>query len=122
MSKFLTVIEENLPLTDIDTKTEAKRELQRLLLSKNINSTAKVFRDELSIVLPNGKVVELEIKSVALPKQEEQEDQVTPKVVKALASLKNDAEYDPRFVAAKQKMIGAAQKVADKFSTTVDKI
>ena len=110
MSKFLTVIEENLPLTDIDSKIEAKRELQRFLQGKDISVSAKVFRDEMSISLPNGKVVQLEIKGVILPKQEDQEDQV----IKGLASLnKKDTEYDPRFVQAKQKVVDAAQKVVD---------
>ena len=132
MSKFLTIVEENLPLTDIDVKTEAKRDLEKFFYSvidlmkqsgrkEEVNISAKTFRDEVVVTLPNGKVIELEIKSVRLPKQEEQED-VVDKLVSFKIDPERDLKLDPRVRDARERIVNATQRIATKFQTAAEKI
>jgi len=65
MSKFLEAVEDNIPEKDLDKITDAKRALQRFLLSKDINVKVKTFRDEIMIELEDGRMVKLEVQDIA---------------------------------------------------------
>ena len=45
MSKFLEIVEGNTPETDIDSITDAKRTLQRMLINLGVKVDAKIFED-----------------------------------------------------------------------------
>lgn len=65
MSKFLEAVEDNIPEKDLDKITDAKRALQRFLISKDINVKVKTFRDDVMIELEDGRVVKLEVKDIS---------------------------------------------------------
>tara|TARA_R100000951_G_C2554588_1_gene153564 strand:+ start:106 stop:495 length:390 start_codon:yes stop_codon:yes gene_type:complete len=64
MSKFLEAVENNIPEKDLDKITDAKRALQRFLLSKDINVKVKTFRDDIMIELEDGRMVKLEVQDI----------------------------------------------------------
>ena len=72
MSKFLELVEENNPVKDIDALTDAKRSLQRLLLKGKIEAHGKAFEDILRVRLDDGRVVELEVKDVQQPVEDQE--------------------------------------------------
>ena len=71
MNRFLELVEENNPEKDIDA-TDAKRSLQRLLMKSKIEAYGKAFEDILSIRLDDGRVVELEVKDVQHPVEDQE--------------------------------------------------
>ena len=73
MSKFLNLVENNLPPQDLDKNREVIQELQRLFDSKGIKATPKTFRDIITITLGN-KLIDLELKHVSEKIGEEDED------------------------------------------------
>jgi formate-dependent nitrite reductase cytochrome c552 subunit len=75
MSKFLNLVENNLPPQDLDKNREVIQELQRLFASKGITSTPKTFKDIITITI-GGKTVDLELKHVSERIGEEDEDVV----------------------------------------------
>tara|TARA_R110002020_G_scaffold339982_1_gene555020 strand:+ start:476 stop:898 length:423 start_codon:yes stop_codon:yes gene_type:complete len=72
MSKFLELVEENNPVKDIDALTDAKRSLQRLLMKSKIEAHGKAFEDILRVRLDDGRVVELEVKDVQQPVEDQE--------------------------------------------------
>ena len=72
MNKFLELVEENSPEQDIDALTDAKRSLQRLLMNRKIEAHGKAFEDILSVRLDDGRVVELEVKNVQHPVEDQE--------------------------------------------------
>ena len=72
MSKFLELVEENNPEKDIDALTDAKRSLQRLLLKSKIEAHGKAFEDIIRVRLDDGRVVELEVKDVQHPVEDQE--------------------------------------------------
>ena len=107
MSKFLEAVEDNIPERDLDKITDAKRALQRFLLSKDINVKVKTFRDDVMIELEDGRIVKLEVRDI-IDKVEDQE------VVSGPDKYDIDAEVNK--LAAKAKS-GAAGLVGKVFST-----
>ena len=72
MKKFLELVEENDPEKDIDALTDAKRSLQRLLMKSKIEAHGKAFEDILRVRLDDGRVVELEVKDVQHPVEDDE--------------------------------------------------
>jgi hypothetical protein len=95
MNKFLELVEENNPEQDIDALTDAKRSLQRLLLKSKIEAYGKAFEDILSVRLGDGRVVELEVKDVQHPVEDQEDD------VNADAAIQAAAAADPDSPAGK---------------------
>lgn len=125
MSKFLEGIETNMPEKDIDLLTSGKRALQRLLLSKNIKADAKVFVDELNVTLEDGTVVTLEVKNVARPiGQEEEEGDIekTAKTAAAVLSIPDQGLGKQLLSSTARKVQLAKRKLADRLVQAADKI
>ena len=121
MSKFLTIVEGNLPEQDIDKLTSAKRELQRLFNTKGIKCSAKTFKDIICINV-GGKVVELEIKNVRETASEDAEDRTSVDAVTAIANMPDQKPGRPlgnssrKLYKARDTIANAAVKVADRFN------
>lgn len=124
MSKFLEIVESNNPKVDIDAITEAKRSLQRLLMKLDIPVQAKIFQDILLITLPDMRVVELEVKGISSPKEEEAENPVEAeiKAITAIASLPDQglgkqlvSSTFRKLQMAKRNMATAAEKISQNF-------
>jgi len=122
MNRFLELVEESNPEKDIDALTDAKRSLQRLLIKSKIETHGKAFEDILSVRLDDGRVVELEVKDVQHP-VEDDEMKDTVKAVAAISNLPDQgvvAGMIPGSTArklkkAKSTMADAALKIAKKF-------
>jgi len=95
MNRFLELVEESNPEKDIDALTDAKRSLQRLLMKSKIEAYGRAFEDILSVRLDDGRVVELEVKDVQHP-VEDQEGELT-----ADAAIEDEAVRDPDSPAGK---------------------
>tara|TARA_R110002033_G_scaffold121519_4_gene164482 strand:- start:87 stop:443 length:357 start_codon:yes stop_codon:yes gene_type:complete len=95
MKKFLELVEENNPEKDIDAITDAKRSLQRLLMKSKIEAHGKAFEDILRVRLDDGRVVELEVKDVQHPVEDQEDD------VNADAAIQAAAAADPDSPAGK---------------------
>lgn len=130
MSKFLESIEQNMPSRDIDTLTAAKRDIQRLLSRKGVSISSRVFADVLTITLEDGRTVELEVKNVKQPSTSNVEDAedsaATINTITAIASMPDQgvgkmltSTTARKLQAAKRKMADAADKIADKFSKSI---
>lgn len=127
MSKFLQIIEEAIPKVDIDAITEAKRSLQRMLMKLNVSVQAKVFQDILLVTLPDMRVVELEVKGISSPKEEEAEDSAAEiKAITAIASIPDQgfgkqlvSKTARQLATAKRNMATAAEKISQKFLDAV---
>ena len=124
MSKFLEIVEGNTPETDIDTITDAKRTLQRMLINLGVKVDAKIFEDVLIIKLPDGRSVKLEIKNVTKPTEEEAEDPGTAvSAIEAIASLRDDKKNTSpakrKLMAAQNVIADTGLKLADKFKKSV---
>jgi hypothetical protein len=128
MSKFLEIVEGNTPDVDLDSLIDAKRTLQRMLIKLGVEVEAKVFKDILLVKLPDGRTVELEIKSVTKPSEEEAEDSST--VISAIGAIAGIPDQSlakqalsptaRKLGGAKRKMADAADKLADQFRKKVD--
>ena len=127
MSKFLQIIEEAIPAVDIDAITEAKRSLQRMLMNLKVPVQAKVFQDILLVTLPDMRVVELEVKGISDPKEEEAEDPAAEiKAITAIAGLPDQgfgkqlvSKTARQLATAKRNMATAAEKISKKFLDAV---
>lgn len=123
MSKFLELVESNIPDTDIDIKTDAKRSLVKNLSRLGVKVEAKVFKDVIAILLPDGRRVELEIKSVEKTSEEEAEDpSSTISAITAIAGLPDQgigkqltSPAARKLQMAKRTMASAAEIIAQKF-------
>ena len=128
MSKFLDIVEGNMPEGDIDATMKAKRDLQQFFASKGIQAIAKTFRDEITIHL-DGSIVTIAIKAVqkvddtAGSKEEEAEDPAkTIKAISAIASLPDQglgaqmmSSTSRKLQMAKRNMAAAAEKISKDF-------
>jgi|TARA_R100000479_G_C6304378_1_gene171533 hypothetical protein len=90
MSKFLNLVEDHRPEKDIDELTSAKRSLQRLLLKSKIEAHGIAFQDIIRVRLDDGRVVELEVKDVQRPEDNEMLDK----------EFENKAKSDQRYAKA----------------------
>ena len=90
MNKFLELVEENNPEQDIDALTDAKRSLQRLLLKSKIEAYGKAFEDILSVRLDDGRVVQLEVKDVQHPVEDQEDDASADAAIQAAAAADPD--------------------------------
>jgi len=113
MSKFLEAVENNIPEKDLDKITDAKRALQRFLLSKDINVKVKTFRDDVMIELEDGRIVKLEVRDIT----DNVEDQ---EVVSGSDFQTYDVDAEVANLAAKAKS-GAAGLAGKVFRTGAQK-
>ena len=128
MSKFLEIVEGNTPDVDLDSLINAKRSLQRMLIKLGVEVEAKIFKDILLIKLPDGRTVELEVKSVKKAAEEEAEDQSSiTSAIGAIAGIPDQSLAKQalsttarKLGGAKRKMADAADKLADQFRKKVD--
>jgi hypothetical protein len=128
MSKFLNIVEDNTPESDIDIKTAAKRHLQRMLMDCDIKVKAPTFKDILYVELTDGRVVELEVKKV-VNKSSEEEAEDPGNAISAMTAIANipDQGFGKQLTSssarkmqmAKRKMADAALKFADDFNKKV---
>ena len=127
MSKFLNLVENNLPPQDLDKNREVIQELQRLFASKGIKSTPKTFKDVITITV-GGKSVDLELKHITQSTEEEAEDpSATINAITAIAGLPDQGMkgFVPGTTAsklqtAKRTMADAAVKIATKFKNAAN--
>jgi len=122
MNRFLELVEESNPEKDIDALTDAKRSLQRLLIKSKIETHGKAFEDILSVRLDDGRVVELEVKDVQHP-VEDDEGNIKDSVesITAIANLPDQGVMGQltsstarKLQMAKRKMSKAALNIAKK--------
>jgi hypothetical protein len=128
MSKFLNIVEDNTPESDIDIKTAAKRMLQRTLMDCDIKVKAPAFKDTLYVELSDGRIVELEVKKVIV-KSAEEEAEDPGNAISAMTAIANlpDQAFGKQLTSstarkmqlAKRKMADAALKFADDFNKKV---
>jgi hypothetical protein len=117
MSKFLNLVENNLPPQDLDKNREVIQELQRLFASKGITSTPKTFKDIITITV-GGKTVDLELKHVSSRVGEEDgEDDVFAGV---LAVDPKKLSKNPPMAKAKKDIETGITNIAKKITTAVN--
>jgi hypothetical protein len=125
MSKFLEIVENNNPEVDLDSITEVKRELQRMLIKMGISAKASFTNNILYVTLPDKRVVELEVKNVKAAREEEAEDPTaTVSAITAIAGLPDQglgkqmmSSTSRKLQLAKRNMADAAEKISKKFLT-----
>jgi hypothetical protein len=88
MSKFLKLIESNLPEVNIDLEMRTKRELQRFLIQHNISAVGRTFKNQIDIKLPSGAVVSLAITGVKQPEENQEEEVISP-LIKAISEIED---------------------------------
>lgn len=123
MSKFLEIVENNNPEIDLDSITAAKRELQRMLIGQGIIAKASFSDNNLIVVLPDKRVIKLEVKDVKKPGEEEAEDPTaTISAITAIAGLPDQgfgkqltSSTARKLQLAKRNMATAAEKISQKF-------
>lgn len=103
MSKFLNLVENNLPPQDLEKNREVIQELQRLFSSKGITSTPKTFRDIITITL-GSKRIDLELKHVSEQIGEEEEDEPVDVVASVLGMDPKSLTDNPALLKAKKAM------------------
>ena len=119
MSKFLEIVENNNPEVDLDSITEVKRELQRMLIKMGISAKASFTNNILYVTLPDKRVVELEVKNVKAAREEEAED---PTAVSSLVSsiVSSPDQKRPtsiagqKFQTAKNNIANTAVEISDR--------
>jgi len=117
MSKFLNLVENNLPPHDLDSNRAAIQELQQLFSSKGITSVPKTFRDIITITVGNKKI-DLELKGVINSSEEDGEDDV----IAGLLNTNDDhLKNNQQALGAKKKLTNAVVKVANDVSNAVSK-
>lgn len=125
MSKFLEIVENAKPEIDLDSITAAKRELQRMLIKAGFSAKASFSDNNLVVVLPDKRVVQLEVKNVEAAREEEAEDPTlnTVNAIKALTGLPDPGMkgYVPgstsnKLRQAKNAMVDGLVKTANKFA------
>jgi len=125
MSKFLEIVESTNPEIDLDSITAAKRELQRMLIKAGIIAKASFSSNDLLIILPDKRVIELEVKNVKAAREEEAEDPTlnTVNAIKALTSLPDPGmkgfvpgTTSNKLRQAKDAMVNGLVKTANKFA------
>lgn len=115
MSKFLNLVENNLPPQDLDKNREVLRELQQLFSKAGITSSLKTFKDIVTITMGN-KSIDLQLSRVTGNTEEEAEDDVITGLLNTNdANLKNNAAA----LGAKKKLTNAVVKVANNVTNAV---
>ena len=115
MSKFLEAVEDNIPERDLDKITDAKRALQRFLLSKDINVKVKTFRDDVMIELEDGRIVKLEVRDIIDKVDGDkpvEDNEVSNKKVQALTALLNVATPKVTIPGSVSSQVKKTQKAA----------
>jgi hypothetical protein len=87
MEKFLQIIENNTPESDIDRLTQAKNELARHLYEKNVSAKPRVFKDIIEITANSKKYI---LKLVDV-KEIESEDDETSDILDMTAKIAQGA-------------------------------
>lgn len=103
MSKFLNLVEMEMPPQDLDKNREVIQELQRLFSSKGITSTPKTFKDIITITL-GSRIIDLELKHVSEQIGEEEEDEPVDVVASVLGMDPKSLTDNPKLLKAKQDM------------------
>lgn len=116
MSRFLNIVENNLPNQNIDENRANLRELQQALSEKGIKSIPKTFKDVISIQVGN-RMMDLELKNVYATSEEEAEDSV----IGILGVPNERLKQSPKALSAKNKVEGAVSKMADKLAMAAAK-
>ena len=123
MSKFLNLVENNLPPQDLDKNREVIQELQRFFASKGIRSTPKTFKDVITITL-GGKLIDLELKHVSekIGEEEAEDPTATINAITAIAGLPDQGLGKQltsitarKLQTAKRNMASAAEKISNQF-------
>ena len=115
MSKFLEAVEDNIPEKDLDKITDAKRALQRFLLSKDINVKVKTFRDDVMIELEDGRIVKLEVRDIIDKVDGDkpvEDNEVSNKKVQALTALLSVATPKVTIPGSVSSQVKKTQKAA----------
>ena len=113
MSKFLNIVENNLPPQDLDKNREVLRNLQQLLNKAGIISSLKTFSDIVTITV-GDKIIDLELKHISQSSEEEAEDDVVSGI------LNTDPlrlKRNPVALKARNDITAAVAKVAKKITT-----
>lgn len=127
MSKFLNIVENNLPPQDLDKNREVLRNLQQLFNKAGIISSLKTFSDIVTITV-GDKIIDLELKHISQSSEEEAEDPAsTIKAITAIASLPDQgfgkqltSSTARKLQMAKRNMASAAEKIAKDFLTAAN--
>ena len=112
MNKFLELVEESNPEKDIDALTDAKRSLQRLLMKSKIEAHGKAFEDILRVRLDDGRVVELEVKDVQHPVEDQETRELSDDEVKVIRAASDGNEEAIEAVERRKKKTEHATKQA----------
>jgi len=120
MSKFLNLVENNLPPQDLDKNREVLRNLQQIFSKAGIKSSLKTFSDVVTITV-GDKAVDLQLKHIYKASEEEAEDQ-TAKMLAAVAGLPDQGmkgfvpgTTSNKLAQAKKTMADAVGIMANKF-------
>ena len=123
MSKFLDLIEENTPDLDLDEKIAAKRAVQRCLMEKDIRCDADQRSEDISIHLPDGRIVKLEVKKfVNVEDGEIAMDDLANAELALDAAAKIKAAGGDRPSRGVKKIEKSENNLQKKVATTIDKI
>ena len=122
MSKFLNLVENNLPPQDLDKNREVLRNLQQIFSKAGIKSSLKTFSDVVTITV-GDKVVDLQLKHIYKASEEEAEDpSATISAITAIAGLPDQgfgkqltSSTARKLQMAKRNMASAAEKISNKF-------
>lgn len=122
MSKFLNLVENNLPPQDLDKNREVLRSLQQIFSKAGIKSSLKTFSDVVTITV-GDQAVELELKRISSNTEEEAEDPTaTINTITAIAGLPDQglgaqmrSSTARKLQMAKRNMASAAEKISSQF-------
>ena len=126
MSKFLNIVENNLPPQDLDKNREVLRNLQQLFNKAGIISSLKTFSDIVTITV-GDKIIDLELKNIS-PRSEEEAEDYAAKIsaITAIAGLPDQGMKGiipgttaGKLQKAKKTMADAAIKIADKLASAI---
>ena len=105
-SKFLEGVDSHTPEKDVDAITQAKRQVQRILMKAGYKCDAKAFDDNCILHLDDGTEIKFEIVDVKKPEVEDQEGIITQNQKDAL-EIAGSLTQDP-----KKRLIGRDPKKA----------
>lgn len=114
MSKFLDIVEGNMPEGDIDATMKAKRDLQQFFASKGIQAIAKTFRDEIVLHLDNS-IITIAIKAVQKidrSAEDTEEDGEDDLIAGLLNTNDEHLKRNPAALNAKKQLTNIIVKVA----------
>lgn len=114
MSKFLDIVEGNMPEGDIDATMKAKRDLQQFFASKGIQAIAKTFRDEIVLHLDDS-IITIAIKAVQKidrSAEDTEEDGEDDLIAGLLNTNDEHLKRNPAALNAKKQLTNIIVKVA----------